>query len=631
MCGICGFYHRAEAPAIQADLQAMTDSLRHRGPDAQAVWMDARRGVGLGHTRLSIIDLAGGKQPMASADERYIIVFNGEIYNFPELRSTLQGLGHQFRTNSDTEALLAGYRQWGSDCLTRLRGMFAFAIYDRSADTLFLARDRTGIKPLYYHSGPNGVAFASELKALLDLQDIPRRLDYAALADYLVLGYPLLPATFFRDLNELEPGTWLIASPAGMSRGRFWAWDRTPVVRDEQEAMPQAENALTDSLREHLIADVPIGALLSGGIDSSLLVAMLVKALRQDIQTFTVGFADPAYDESPYAQVVAEHLGTRHRAIRLDVVADTSLVENVLRQFDQPFGDSSAIPTFLICREIRKHVKVVIGGDGGDEMFGGYPRFRYADLAKRIGQHPGWCLKAYQRLTHGLRVAPDLFRRSQRLLRAARAKGSERLVSLSCYTHPDDLGGLLEPAALKAVGSYRPTLALAGAEAPDPGGAEFTDATIHSVLPGDYLRKVDVMSSAHGLEVRVPFLGEHVLECAARFDESLKYTSRGSKRLLRRLALRYLPKEIVTRPKRGFSIPLDSWLGRAGREHIRSVLEAPCASLRALIRPRFVKSLLDGFVDANWDRSRRSRYNLYQQVYLLWGLETWLTRWKPTL
>lgn len=632
MCGISGFYSPAVSQDPESMLRAMTDSIRHRGPDGQAIWLNSKKSVGLGHARLSIIDLEGGKQPMESIDGRHVIVFNGEIYNYQSIRHQLEALGHQFRTNSDTEVLLEAYKRWGAASLNRFRGMFAFAIYDRVDHLLFLARDRTGIKPLYYYQGPLGLYFASEMKSILTVTDIPRRLNYRALADYLVLGYPLLPDTLFSAIQELAPGTWLQSSPAGISSGRFWKWQREPAFLGEEEALTQTEEAITQSLREHLIADVPVGALLSGGIDSSLLVAMLVKVLDQDIQTFTVGFSDAGYDESPYARRVAKHLGTRHHEILLDTAScDLSLVDEILCQFDQPFGDSSAIPTFLICREIRKFVKVVIGGDGGDEMFGGYERFRHADLAKRVGALPGWCLKAYRQSARGLRrLVPNTYRRGDRFMRAAGARNQERLVALSCYTFPEDLSQILLPAVSRAIGNHKPAFCPAD-EMLDPGGGEFIDCTIRFVLPGDYLRKVDTMSSAHGLEVRVPLLGEHVLDCSARIEEHLKYSSRGTKKLLRKLAHRFLPREIATKPKAGFSIPLDSWLGRRGREQIMDMLDSPGARVRQLICPYYVQSLLTGFVNQEWDRSGRSRYNLYQQVYLLWSLEKWLNRWQPSL
>jgi len=633
VCGICGFYRiddPARAPAI---LQAMTDALQHRGPDGQATWLHEAAGVGLGHTRLAIIDLAGGAQPMPSGDGRFVITFNGEIYNFQAVRQELEGLGHTFRTRSDTEVLLEAYRRWGRACLERLHGMFAFALYDSVERRLFLARDRTGIKPLYYACLAGGFYFGSELKAILAAPNIPRRLNYRALADFLVLSYPLLPETFFAGIQELEPGTWMEVSNEGTRTGRFWAWQREPKIQEAGEALRSAEQAITQSLREHLIADVPIGAFLSGGIDSSLLVALLVKALGQQIETFNVRFTEAEYDESPYARKVAECLGTQHHEIVLETAeADIGLVDDVLRQFDQPFGDSSAIPTYLICRKIRQSMKVAIAGDGGDEMFGGYPRFRHAETARQLGRLPGWCLQAARSAAGGIApFAPDLARQAHRMLRAASAHDEERLMVLSCYEFPDNLGEIFLPAVMERIGSYVPAFLRDGAPACDAGGGEFIDATVRYVLPGDYLRKVDVMSSAHGLEVRVPLLGEAVLDCAARIPERFKYSRQGNKLLLRALAARYLPDEIAAKPKAGFGIPLDTWLGAQGRKEIQATLIAPNAHIRELVRPDYVQMLTSGFATQEWGRAQLSRYNLYQHIYMLWSLERWLAQWKPCL
>jgi asparagine synthase (glutamine-hydrolysing) len=633
MCGICGFFNigsRQKAPTI---LSTMTAALAHRGPDGMGTWLSSEMDVGLGHARLAVIDLAGGHQPIQSIDGRFMIVFNGELYNYRSLRKELEGMGRQFRTSSDTEVLLEGYIKWGPACLGRFRGMFALAIYDTQACDLFLARDRTGIKPLYYHSGPSGFFFGSELKAILQVPEIPRRMDYKACADFLVLGYPLIPKTMFSDLSELEPGTWLRVSREGIEKRRYWSWDQLPDKLEEPAALEQTQNALTESLREHLVSDVPIGVFLSGGIDSSLLVAFLAKVLGEDVETFTVSFTDPAYDESPFAEVVARSLGVRHRKIVLDPrLANISLVEDILVQFDQPFGDSSAIPTYFICKEIRKSVKVAIGGDGGDEMFGGYARFSHADMAKLAGTLPNVFLNASGAVLAGIAgIAPDLSRKGKRFIRSATSRDEGRLLALSCYTFPDELAEIIEPAVMEAMGRYVPSLSLNGHGTINPGGKEFVDSTVRYALPGDYLRKVDVMSGAHGLEVRVPFLGEHVLECAAKIPAHLKYGREGNKIILRKLAEKYLPKAIVEKPKGGFGIPLDSWLGRDGRKEIRSLLSSPSASIRELIRPEYSDSLLSGFVDHTWDASKRSRFNTYQQVYMLWSLERWLARWKPVL
>lgn len=294
MCGICGFFNispRCDPPAV---LSAMIASLAHRGPDGTGTWLSSEMNVGLGHTRLAIIDITGGRQPIHSADGRFVIVFNGELYNFRSLRKELEGLGHRFRTSSDTEVLLEAYVRWGPACLQRFHGMFAVAIYDTQAREVFLARDRTGIKPLYYHGGPSGFVFGSEIKAILQVAGIPRRFNYQAFADFFVLGYPLVPKTMFSDVSELEPGTWLRVSRQGMEKRRFWSWRQLPDAIGEADALERTQTALTESLREHLVSDVPIGVLLSGGIDSSLLVAFLVKVLQEDVETFTVSFAESA-------------------------------------------------------------------------------------------------------------------------------------------------------------------------------------------------------------------------------------------------------------------------------------------------------------------------------------------------
>jgi asparagine synthase (glutamine-hydrolysing) len=589
--------------------------------------------TGLGNTRLAIIDIDGGRQPIQSANERFLIVYNGELYNFQSIRNELEGMGHQFHTRSDTEVLLEAYVKWGPACLERFHGMFAIAIYDTQARELFLARDRTGIKPLYYHSGPSGFFFGSELKAVLCVSDIPRRIDYPALADFLVLGYPLLPKTLFSDLFELEPGTWLRVSRNGMAKRRYWTWTQQATELEETTALERTQEAITESLREHLVSDVPIGAFLSGGIDSSLLVAFLAKVLAKDVETFTVAFAEAAYDESPYAESVARSLGVRHRKIVLDPQgADISLVDDILRQFDQPFGDSSAIPTYLICKEMRQLVKVAIGGDGGDEMFGGYRRFFHADLAKLVGALPDVFMKVSVSALKGMAgIAPNLSRIGKRFIRSAASRNEGRLLALSCYTFPDQLSEILEPTAMNELGDYIPSLALNGNGTSNPGGREFIDSTVRFALPGDYLRKVDTMSSAHGLEVRVPFLGEHVLECAARIPTHLKYSPRGNKVILRKLAEKYLPNAVVRKPKGGFGIPLDTWLGKKGRQEVCSALGSPRAQIREVVRAEHVGPLLSGFADQSWDVARRSRFNTYQQVYLLWSLERWLSRWNPAL
>jgi asparagine synthase (glutamine-hydrolysing) len=631
MCGICGFYSSNRA-IVPEHLENVARSLEHRGPDGLGTWVHPRSVAGLGHARLAIIDLECGQQPMCAEDGRFIIVFNGEIYNYRELRSELLALGHGFRTRSDTEVLLNAYRQWGEGSLIRLDGMFAFAIFDTENQKLFLARDRTGIKPLYYHRGTHGLVFGSEIKALLAWPHVPRRADFPALADFLMLGYPLLPATCFRDCRELEPGSFLEVSENNQRLGRYWNWSRSKGPRNGSNPLESLEGELKTAVIEHLVSDVPVGAFLSGGIDSSLLVALAAAHGGPKIQTFNVKFGEAAYDESVYARAVAAHVGTEHHELAVETSGgDLATVEVVLDQFDQPFGDSSAIPTYLICREIRKHVKVVIGGDGGDEMFGGYPRFRHADTIRLLGHAPEWLLSAAEGPLRSMRIfPPDTRRQGLRLLRAAKQTGQQRLLEVCSILRSEELLHAIQPEFAEALGPYRPGFP-AVHNSGSSGGGELIDITVRTALPGDYLRKVDVMSSAHGLEVRVPMLANRILELAAKLPQHQKYSCQDNKILLRQLAKKFLPVKVVTKRKQGFGIPLDSWLGVAGRSAISAALSSKCARLRDLIRPTYIEELMTPFASQSWDHTKLSRYSLYQRFYALWGLERWLLRWRPTL
>ncbi|MBX3236603.1 MAG: asparagine synthase (glutamine-hydrolyzing) [Nitrospiraceae bacterium] len=634
MCGICGIVQTSSDPCLPQKIQHMTLSLRHRGPDGLECWVDGTSTVGLGHARLSIIDPVGGAQPMWSRDNRHVLVFNGEIYNFQSLRNELEDLGCTFGTNSDTEVLLQALRTWGTSCLTKLHGMFAFALYDTVADELFLARDRIGIKPLYYADFDGVFCFASEIKALRDLASGALTLNYRAVLSHLSLAYTTPPETFFSEVQELEPGAWLRLGNRGVEHGRFWSWKRTPMEWEDSVVLERTETAILSSLSEQLVADVPLGAFLSGGIDSSLLVSMIVRSLGRRIPTFTVKFGDSTYDESRFAGGVARWLGIEHHEIPVaDGYGDLSLLDEVLAQFDQPFGDSSAVPTYFICKAVKPFVKVMIGGDGGDEMFGGYPRFSYADMAEHLHVVPQWLLRGLRACCNGALLASgsDRIRQIRRLLMAAEAGGNERLFILSSYLLPPEIGAVLSPLVSQQLEGWRPGILSKAEHTLQAGGAEFIDATVTTALPGDYLRKVDMMSSMHGLEVRVPFLGESVLNCSAGIPETKKYSFTENKRILRALAKKYLPDEICGRAKTGFRFPFDTWLGEKGRHEVQQQLISPKAMVRALIRPEYVEQLLQAFVCQRWSDLRISRDNMCQRVYGLWGLERWLQRWNPIL
>ena len=574
---------------------------------------------------------------MRSGDGRYSVVFNGEIYNFRSLRAELQKLGRVFRTHSDTEVLLEAYSQWGLEALPRLGGMFAFAIFDAVEGSLLLARDRVGIKPLYYHWSDGKFAFASEIKSLLKLRDLPRRLDYRALADYLTLGYAIAPSTFFADVRELPPGRWLKLGHPLAGRGRlreesYWTWRREEQDWSEAEALAKTKETLLQTLEEHMIADVPVGAMLSGGIDSSLLVSLLARELGVGVETFTVSFGERQYDESTYARQVAKHLGLVHHkvAVPSDSIADLDEIHTVLDQFDQPFIDSSAIPTHLLCRELRRYVKVAIGGDGGDETFGGYPRIYQADFACRLGQCPAPLLAAAESLCGPIACfAPGTGRRVGRLVRAARDRGQQRLFDL-LYNDPRRLPEMLSQQAVERLDGYSPRVLAADLDDRAVDGRDMIDATMNVSLPGDYLRKVDVMSMAHGLEVRVPFLGARVLELASHIPHRLKHPQRNrGKVLLRKMLREYLPDEITERGKVGFSIPLDTSLNLQKREAIEKMLTAPDARIRPLVEPEFTSLVSRAFVSGQWSELKWSRFVIYQNVYMLWSLERWLQKWDP--
>ena len=633
MCGITGYYC-TEGPFLDSFLETMTESLAHRGPNDLGMWFAPSRHAGFGHTRLAIVDLDGGGQPMATADGRMSIVFNGEIYNYTEIRKTLEDVGVSFRSASDTEVLLESYRHWGSKCLDRLKGMFAFAIYDGHDKSLFMARDRVGIKPLYYYNGPEGLLFGSEIKSIATVSHLPRRLDYNALADYFVFGYPLVPRTFFQNIYELLPGTWVHATYDGkLERGSFWnwKWSKDQVI-DIGEALSLTRKTLIESIENHLGADVPVGAFLSAGVDSSLLISIISRELGQKIDTFTVAFDEDKSDESALAAQSAKLLGTRHHTVPVaDATASMELLSTIMSQFDQPFGDSSSIPSYLISSEISKYVRVVIGGDGGDEMFGGYPRFRLANWACRWKKVVGPLLPLTSKSFRLVKpLAPELYRKGSRMLRAIQSKNGDRLTSLSCYSYPDELCGVLRPEVTAQIFGYLPRLE-DDSDTSEVNAAQFMSQTVRYALPGDYLRKVDVMSSAHGLEVRVPFLDNNVLSLSSRLHPNLHFSKNHTKPLLRRMLADYLPQEVINRPKTGFGIPLDRWFPQDMKESIGSELTSSNAPVQSLVRPEYIQEVLTAFISGHYDRAYYSRYMVYQKSFILWSLNLWMKQWRPTL
>jgi len=632
VCGIAGFWgDMARRKDADSRLQAMTARLAHRGPDGQSRWLGGD--AGLGHTRLAIIDLAGGAQPMWSACGRYVIVFNGEIYNYPQLREQLGGLGYRLQTNSDTEVIWAAIDAWGVEQgLLRLRGMFAFALYSTYDHTLLLARDRVGIKPLFLARLSGGLAFASEPKALLTLPEVRRRIHAPGVHDYLATGYATSPRTCWEDIDVLEPGCWLKISPQGERGGRYWKW--APRVRQGitlDEATGEVDAALRDAVHSHLIADVPVGAFLSGGLDSSLIAALL----GARTQTFSVGFGDPEYDETRYARELARDFHTDHHEIQIaGGGGEPDLLRAIVEQFDEPFGDSSAIPLYLMCREVSKGMKVVLSGDGGDEVLGGYPRYLYARKIASLARLNGFLPRLQPVASFAEGRLGHYGRQAAKAWRFAQLSPPERFSALQSYFVEEQRRRMYQPDFAERVAGEGSTALRLGRFVPagveDPT-QQMIAAEIALRLHADYLRKVDVASSAHGLEVRVPYLDAGMLDLGAELPVDFKVARNGETKILsRRLARKYLPEGFSSRRKQGFSIPLDRWAGPRMREFFQDLLLSSAAKSAALLKPVAIREVWDAF-DGAATSGGVSRYQRYQRLFLLTSLELWLRRWSPSL
>jgi len=567
MCGIAGIFHLDVPKPVEPErVEAMADMLAHRGPDGGGVW--TAPGVGLGHRRLSIIDLDGSPQPMLSPDRRAVISFNGEIYNYREVRADLQGRGHIFRTEGDTETILAAWRQWGPDCLERLHGMFAFAIYDAGEDSLFLARDRLGVKPLFYTElGDNSLLFGSELKALLAHPRFRADIDPTAVEDYLAYGYVPDDTSILQGVRKLPAGHFLHARrgfPLPQPR-QWWDVDFTAVsARREQDLQEELTEHLRAAVRSRMVADVPLGAFLSGGVDSSAVVAFMAEASKQAVQTCSIGFAEADHDESRYAAMVAERFHTAHRS-RQVASDDFALIGTLARAFDEPFADASALATYRVCELAREKVKVALSGDGADEAFAGYRRYRLFMAEERVRA----------RLPHGLRRAVgragDLYPKLDWAPQYLRAKTSLQALGKSSGEAYAEAVGATAPAIRSIIYNedFRSVLqghraedryarTMAAAPASDAlSRAQYSDLKIW--LPGDILTKVDRTSMAVGLEAREPLLDHRLVQFAASLPANLRLRGGEGKHLLKKTLERRLPSEILYRRKMGFVTPVSAW------------------------------------------------------------------------
>lgn len=621
MCGIAGFWGQG-GKAVGARMIA---TLTHRGPDYQAVWSEEQ--VTLAHARLSILDLdPRSHQPFFSADERYAIVFNGEIYNFQALRKQLQEKGYRFRTTSDTEVLLYAYVEWGVACLEKLRGMFAFAVYDRQAKRFFLARDPMGKKPLYYTFQPGLFAFASELKALWQHPAIPRRLSAQALQAYLVLDYVPTPLSISEGIYKLEGGHYLVVEEGRPATPQpYWS---PPLPQKEAPPLPEALRQLDTLLHEavqlRLIADVPVGVFLSGGIDSSLVAWYAQQHSESPILTFSIGFEEASYDESDYAQRVAHHLGTAHHQQILTPQKALELVEEVFPQLDEPFADASILPTYFLSQFARQRVIVALGGDGGDELQAGYPTF----VADRYAAWIAWWPKPLVHLALALiqRILPPsdaniaLDFKVRQFLRGFTGAPYQRHTRWLSSFLPEELPHLLQPAWAHHSRSILDTLLGPYLDRLPPSAEPFAQTAFlyyKTYLQDDILVKVDRASMYNALEVRAPLLDRKVVEFLASLP--LSYRRRGSqtKWLLKKLMQGRLPDEILYRPKKGFGIPLPRWL----REELRKPIEAELLRPDPWFRAEVVKKLWQAH-QARQANYRKLLWNLYtfKRFARQWGL-----------
>jgi asparagine synthase (glutamine-hydrolysing) len=609
MCGIGGFVESADAASpygldeSRALVHRMCDVIRHRGPDDEGVLV--QEGIALGMRRLSIIDLSTGHQPIHNEDRSVWIVFNGEIYNFRELRAQLEAAGHRFYTSTDTEVIVHAYEQWGTQAIGRLRGMFGLAIWDARAKSLLVARDRIGIKPLYYCAVNGRLYFGSELKSLLEPSDVPRDLDADALDHYLSFLYTPRDGSIFKAIRKLPPGHLLTWTNGALAIERYWQLPADEAYRgSEADAVRDLRAVLRDAVQSHLMSDVPLGAFLSGGIDSSLVVGLMSETSGTRVKTFSIGFDEPAFDELEHARRVAQHFGTDHHelVVRPDAV---SILDRLVAHFDEPFADSSAIPTWYVSEMARRHVTVVLSGDGGDELFGGYDRYVPHPRVIAFDRYSPRALRrvaaiAASRLPHGAR--------GKNFLRHVGRDDHGRYLDAIRFFSADEKPALLTREVRSQLDGPDPETRLARhferfAHLPWPSQMMKFDAETY--LPEDVLTKVDRMSMAHSIESRVPLLDNDVIDFAASLPASMKIKNGRRKHVLKEVAATLLPQDILNRRKQGFGVPLGVWFRGNLRELFADTLLSSTTLQRGYFEPVFVRQLVDEHLAGKRDHTLR--------------------------
>ena len=625
MCGIAGIWnYKSGRPADRERVTAITRLLAHRGHDGEGYYWGP--GPGLGHRRLSIIDLEAGAQPMCNEDGTVWIVFNGEIYNFPELRQELEQRGHQFRTRSDTEAILHLYEDHGERCFERLRGMFALAIWDQRQQKLVLARDRMGIKPLFYGLGPEGIVFGSELKCIRESGQVGLKVNPTAIADLFTYFYIPGPKTIYQDACVLEPGHSLVVTSNGVRKQKYWdLQEGTLELKDEKEYEEQLDGILRDAVRCHLLSDVPLGAFLSGGVDSSAIVALMSGLTQGPVATCSIGFEEEEYNELPRARAIAQQFHTDHRE-QVVTPEPAKVLEQLTRYYDQPFPDHSAIPTYYVSQLARQRVKVVLSGDGGDENFGGYSRYVRHLLLEQIRRRiPGGTtlLKPFA-FFPGDRLHGSLRARLQRVAHHLAIGSREAYLHGMTIADPPMRARLLGPDLQRELAGYDPLDVFRDIYDRAPGSDPLSKIfylALKTYLVDDILTKVDRASMANSLEVRVPLLDHKVVEFAYSLPLHMKLRGKQRKYLLRRVLSRYISADHLNLPKKGFRVPMQPWMQGGLREWAREkMLENPRANA-FLSRPA---------VEQVWNRFQQGQTHFADMLSVILSFSLSTPAWTPS-